>query len=181
MLGFAECTNILFESIGSSLSIMALALISGLEAAQTQSDWRVKSICTTAISQLLWQNRTILSHSDKRSVIWELFFGLGQLAEKTPILPDRIAIIRNLKLLVSLFYEDKELSTSITKELLSCDNKTINETALIKETVLLILDTTVNPPNNAIAPSSKNALDLYYSAIFDLIDSQKESCEACKA
>ena len=128
----------LFKHIGPNLSIMAMPLLSGLELFQSSTDWKTRTITTSAIAQILWESKENLTQAEKTSVIWALFFGLGAVIEQSPTVPNRLAILNGMLLLVPLYALDKELSSSIIKEIMALSNKSPLEQASIKNIIIAI-------------------------------------------
>ena len=100
MIGYAQCVANLFRYVGPSYSLFAMPLLAGLEMYQTHTDWKISTICTSAISQILWECKDKLKPQDKTSVIWALFFALGAKIEQVYASSSRLSIING----ISLFY-----------------------------------------------------------------------------
>jgi hypothetical protein len=103
---------------------MAIAIIAGLEVLGVGSDWRVRSICNSAIAQIVFSNQQKFVHEDRLLTVWNLFFSLSSIASISPVFPDRIVIVKALCLLAPLYSrEDQELTENIVSTLLKLSNK----------------------------------------------------------
>lgn len=135
ILGYAQSVATLFKLIGSGFSIMAMPLLSGLELFQSSPDWKTRTIATASMAQILWESKDALTIAEKNSVIWSLFFALGAVIEQSSVIPHRLAIVNGLLLLVPLYALDKEVASSIIKEIMALSNKSPLEIASIKEII----------------------------------------------
>jgi hypothetical protein len=103
---------------------MVFPVISGLEVFSTASDWRLRSVCNSAIAQLIIENQVKIVHEDRLTSIWNLYFALGSIASFSPIFPDRIVLLKALSSTVSLYAtDDVELSTNVVNTLMKISNK----------------------------------------------------------
>lgn len=125
----------LFKYIGPAFNLIAMPLLAGLELFQSSSDWKTRTIATAAMSQILWESKESLTLSEKNYVIWSLFFALGAVIEQPLTNPHRLAIVNGLLLLVPLYALDKELASSVIKEIMALSNKSPLEQASIKEII----------------------------------------------
>ena len=95
-LGYAQCVSNLFHHVGPNFSLFAIPLLAGLEIYQTHSNWTISTICTSAISQILWECKDKLNSNDRISVVWSLFFALGARIEQTYASSTRLSIINGI-------------------------------------------------------------------------------------
>lgn len=103
---------------------MVIAIIAGLELFSASEDWRIRSVCNAAISQLVLENQVKVLHEDRLTAIWNLYFSLGSISKVSPIFPDRIVILNALRQLAPMYaIEDDELSATIVTSLLQLSNK----------------------------------------------------------
>ncbi|KAJ3318939.1 hypothetical protein HDV06_006928 [Boothiomyces sp. JEL0866] len=172
--GYYDCVHALFKLVGQSFSVMAIAIISGLELYNNSADWRVRGICNCAIAQLVNENQQKFIHEDRLAAIWNLYFLLGLIPSISPIFPDRVVIIDAMLLLAPIYsVENHELSTNIVSTLMLIQNKTDKETKMIKD----ILDTVFKNASDTTKVESEleKPRHEYPQLFLEIISSQQES------
>ena len=92
--GYYAAVHELFHHIGSSLSIMVIAVVAGLEIFHTCPDWTARGICNSALARLVFENEKIFLEEDQLAAIWNLFFSINSIPLISKIFPDRIVIIK---------------------------------------------------------------------------------------
>ncbi|KAJ1344384.1 hypothetical protein BSLG_001041 [Batrachochytrium salamandrivorans] len=111
--GYYSCVHELFLLTGSSLSIMSIAIVAGLEYFHNSPDWRVRGIS-----------------------IWNLYFSLSSIPQISSIFPDRIVVLKALHLLAPLYaVEDANLAWCIVDF-----TSTQDQVEAIKSTLDVIFD-----------------------------------------
>ncbi|KAI9005894.1 armadillo-type protein [Gaertneriomyces semiglobifer] len=139
--GYYSAVQELFHLIGAPLSLMAVALVAGLECFYTCPDWGVRGVCNTALAQIVFENERTFLGEDQLAAIWNLFFSLHSIPLISKVFPDRIVIINALGLLGPLFAPaDLALSYRVVDTLLRLRNKTASELRAIKLTVRKIFE-----------------------------------------
>ncbi|KAI9106007.1 armadillo-type protein [Phlyctochytrium arcticum] len=139
--GYYSAVHDLFHYIGPSLSLMAVALVAGLECFYTCPDWTVRGICNTALARIVYECDKIFLEEDQLAAIWNLFFSLHSIPLFSKVFPDRIVIIKALGLLTPLYAPaDTALTYRIIESLLRLHNKTALETEAIKSTLRAIFE-----------------------------------------
>ncbi|KAH6591220.1 hypothetical protein BASA61_005015 [Batrachochytrium salamandrivorans] len=159
--GYYSCVHELFLLTGSSLSIMSIAIVAGLEYFHNSPDWRVRGIS-----------------------IWNLYFSLSSIPQISSIFPDRIVVLKALHLLAPLYaVEDANLAWCIVDSLLRLKTKTPSEVEAIKSTLDVIFDCLSRkgkdgPGNETVAGISEskhiNGLEMGFAIFQELISPHDE-------
>lgn len=84
----------LFHLIGASFSIMAVAIVAGLECFYLCPDSGVRSICISALSRIVFENEKIFMDEDQLAAIWNLYFAINFLPSTIAVFPDRCVVIQ---------------------------------------------------------------------------------------
>ncbi|KAJ1568770.1 hypothetical protein HK405_014015 [Cladochytrium tenue] len=92
--GFHTPVHELFHYAAPALSIMAIALVAGLECFFTYPDWAVRGVCISALTRIVYENERTFLEEDQLSAVWNLYFSLGSIPLFAKIFPDRVVIIR---------------------------------------------------------------------------------------
>ncbi|KAJ3309526.1 hypothetical protein HDV04_005966 [Boothiomyces sp. JEL0838] len=172
--GYYDCVHALFKLVGQSFSVMAIAIISGLELYNNSSDWRVRGICNCAIAQLVNENQQKFIHEDRLAAIWNLYFLLGLIPSISPIFPDRVVIIDAMLLLAPIYaVENHELSTNIVSTLLLIPNKTEKETEMIKDILDIVFKNATD--TTKVESELEKPRHEYPQLFLEIISSQQET------
>jgi hypothetical protein len=103
---------------------MVIAIIAGLEIFSVSNDWRLRSVCNSAIAQIIMENQVKVVHEDQLTSIWNLYFALGSISTSSPIFPDRVIILKALRTTSVLYGRvDWELSSNVVNTLMRINNK----------------------------------------------------------
>lgn len=103
---------------------MVIAIIAGLEIFSISNDWRLRSVCNSAIAQIIIENQVKVVHEDQLNSIWNLYFALGSISTTFPTFPDRIIILKALRSTSVLYGKvDLDLSSNVVNTLMKINNK----------------------------------------------------------
>ncbi|KAJ3033939.1 hypothetical protein HK097_004674, partial [Rhizophlyctis rosea] len=169
--GYYTAVHELFHHIGSSLSIMVIAVVAGLEIFHTCPDWTARGICNSALARLVFENEKIFLEEDQLAAIWNLFFSLNSIPLISKIFPDRIVIIKALGLLAPLYsLADTALTYRIVDTLMRLQGKTAQETEAIKGTLRKIFEKL----SEKVTPGNPSAASNSYTLFMNLINPHDE-------
>ncbi|KAJ3338805.1 hypothetical protein HDU93_009027 [Gonapodya sp. JEL0774] len=153
--GLQDATHMLFENIGRHISDMAVSLVAALECFYPHPDQNVRSVCVTALTEIIFHNQKQFVEADQLAAVWNLYFSLNGIdGAGFRQVVDRTVNVKALGLLSPLYCNnDFVLTWNIVRELLKLNNKTDRETSRIKESLSMIFSTlaVVKPPKKPTA------------------------------
>jgi hypothetical protein len=102
---------------------MSVATIAALECCYQCRDPSIRSICISALTQLVVENGKIFKGDDQQTAIWNLFFSLNSVDMGVRATPDRIVTIKALGVLGHIYSGDLGLAHHIIDGLLRLPTK----------------------------------------------------------